>query len=59
MKTSDVVKILSILVIAVGAADLMLGNTEHAVLPDFLGNHLDQQSDVVLIGVGALAWWMS
>jgi hypothetical protein len=57
MKIKNVVTILGIVLIGIGAADLLLGNTDHTVLPDAIGDHLTQQSDLVLIGAGALAWY--
>jgi hypothetical protein len=41
--------------IAVGSADLLLGNTPNGVLPDFIANQLTQQGDIVLIGLGVIA----
>lgn len=55
MKTSDVVKILSIALIALGTADLLLGDTNHPI--PLVGDYLSQRTDLVLIGVGAVAWW--
>lgn len=34
--------------LAVGLADLLTGNTQHAILPSFIGDHLDQQEDLAL-----------
>jgi hypothetical protein len=40
--------------IGLGGADLLFGNTGHAVLPDVIGNNLSQQSDAVLIALGTV-----
>lgn len=37
---------------AVGAVDLLLGNTNSPLLPDVLANKLTQQIDLALIGGG-------
>lgn len=36
-----------------GAIDLLLGNTGHTILPAFIADHLDQQEDLALLGIGA------
>lgn len=41
----------------IAAADLLTGNNEHRLLPAMLGDHLDQQTDLILGGVGAAALW--
>jgi hypothetical protein len=40
------------IMIAVALADLLTGNTQHQLLPDAVGNNLDQQHDVGLLVVG-------
>jgi hypothetical protein len=52
-------KIIAFLVIGVGALDLLAGNSDHPLLPDSIANHLDQQTDALLIGVGVilLVWF--
>lgn len=47
-------KIIGIALIAVGGLDLLFGNTNQPILPDFLANNLTQQVDAVLIGAGIL-----
>lgn len=47
-------KIIAFGLIAVGGLDLLFGNTNHPILPDFLANNLTQQVDAALIGVGVL-----
>jgi hypothetical protein len=47
-------KIIAFGLIAIGGIDLLFGNTNQPMLPDFLANHLTQQVDGVLIGVGIL-----
>jgi hypothetical protein len=42
------------ILIAIGALDLLLGNTDKPVLPLFLTNKLTQQWDLVLIAAGAV-----
>ena len=45
------------LLIAVGLADLALGNTNHPVLPAAIGDNLTQQSDLAVLAVGGGALW--
>jgi hypothetical protein len=59
MGAKTIILIGGILVVFVGAADLLLGNTSNTVLPDFIGNNLTQQTDLVLIGLGGLTIWVS
>lgn len=40
--------------IAVGGVDLLFGNTNQPLLPDFIANKLTQQTDAFLIGTGIL-----
>lgn len=46
--------IIALVFILVGALDLLLGNTNHPLLPAFIGNELTQQRDIGLIGIGTL-----
>ncbi len=41
-------------VIAIAGLDLLFGNTNMPVLPDFLGNILTQGIDAILIGAAVL-----
>jgi len=41
-------------VIAIAGLDLLFGNTDKPVLPDFLGNVLTQGIDAILIGIAVL-----
>ena len=43
---------------ALGAIDLLEGNTDKTILPDFIGNVLTQQIDLAPIGVGVLLWML-
>lgn len=52
MHSGKIAKIAAFSLIGVGAADLLLGTTDHP-LP-VLGNYLSQQMDVLMIGVGAV-----
>ena len=45
-------KIAAFAFIAVGGVDLLFGNTNQPILPEFIANHLTQQVDAVLIGLG-------
>lgn len=47
-------KVAAIGLIAIGGIDLLFGNTNTQVLPSFIGDHLTQQIDAVLIGAGLL-----
>jgi hypothetical protein len=50
-------KIIAYALIAVGAIDLLVGNTDKQVLPDVLANQLTQQVDIVLVGLGLFILW--
>lgn len=43
-----------ILLVGIAGVDLLFGNTNQPVLPDFLGNVLTQQWDIVLIAAGVI-----
>lgn len=45
------------LLVGIGLADLMLGNTDHPILPAALGNVMTQQTDVAALAVGGGALW--
>ncbi len=47
-------KVLLWVVIGIAGLDLVFGNTNKPVLPDFLGNVLTQGVDAVLIGLAVL-----
>lgn len=47
------------LLVGIGAADLLLGNTDHPVLPAPLANNLTQQTDIVALGIGGGALWLA
>lgn len=47
-------KIAGIALLAVGGLDLLFGNTNKPLLPSFIANYLNQQTDAVLIGAGIL-----
>lgn len=50
-------KMIGLGLIAVGGVDLLFGNTNQPVLPDFIANNLTQQTDAVLIGAGILLFF--
>ena len=59
MKTAQMgIKIAVVVIGAVGAIDLLLGNTGKSPLPDAVTNMLSQQTDLVLavLRVIALIW---
>jgi hypothetical protein len=45
--------------VGLAIADLATGNTNHSVLPETISDHLDQQTDLVLAGLGAGALWVA
>lgn len=47
-------KVIAFSLLGLGGADLLFGNTGHAVLPDAIGNNLSQQTDAVLIALGTV-----
>lgn len=49
--------ITSIVLGGIAVADLVWGNSTNAVLPDALGNHLNQQTDIALLGAAAIGTW--
>ena len=46
-------KLFGFAALIIAAIDLLAGNTGKSILPDFLGNALTQQRDLVLAAVGA------
>lgn len=42
-----------ILAVGISVADLAAGNSNHPILPGFVGDHLDQQADLVIAATGA------
>jgi len=52
--TVKIWKVLLWVVIGIAGLDLVFGNTNKPVLPDFLGNVLTQGVDAVLIGLAVL-----
>lgn len=57
MKTA--VLVVGFVLSGIALADILTGNTEHHILPAAVGDHLDQQTDLVLGGAGALALWFA
>lgn len=55
MKTA--VLVVGFVLAGVALADVLTGNTDHHILPAVIGDQLDQQTDLVLGGAGALALW--
>jgi hypothetical protein len=51
LKTALIV--LGIIAVGIAVADLAAGNSNHPILPEFVGNHLDQQTDLLVGGAGA------
>jgi hypothetical protein len=51
--------VLGILAIGVAVADLATGNSNHSILPDVIGDHLDQQSDLLVGATGAGLLWFA
>lgn len=51
--------IFGFVLIGIGMADLLLGNTDHPILPAFVGNQLTQQSDVAALTVGGGVLWLA
>lgn len=49
----------SVLMIGVALADLAYGQTSNPILPDFIGNELDQEKDLALVGLGGAGLWYS
>lgn len=56
MKTA--VLVFGFVALGIALADLATGNTAHSPLPAIIGDHLDQQSDLLLGAVGAGALWL-
>lgn len=46
-------KVIAFAIIGIAGLDLLFGNTQ-PVLPDWLGNRLTQQWDLILIGLGVV-----
>lgn len=59
MNAKTAIVVVGGLVILVGVADLMLGNTNQAILPDAVGNLLSQNVDIFLILASAAAIYLS
>ena len=57
MKTT--LKVVGFFALIISAIDLLLGNTEKTVLPDFIANNLTQQKDLALAAVGAGALYLA
>ena len=57
MKMKTLWTIAAVALIGIGSLDLLFGNTNKPLLPNFIANHLTQQSDLVLIAGGGLLWW--
>jgi hypothetical protein len=55
MKTGLVIG--GFLVLGIGLADLLFGNTDHPILPAFVGDNLSQQGDVAAVVTGGAALW--
>jgi len=47
------------LLVAVGIADLTLGNTNSPILPSALTNNLTQQTDVAALVIGGGVLWLA
>ena len=54
MTPTHIKKAAGIALIAVGALDLLFGNTNQPILPEAIANKLTQQTDAVLIVAGGL-----
>jgi hypothetical protein len=52
-------KVIGFLALLVAAIDLVLGNTENNVLPDYIANKLTQQKDLAIAAAGAGALWLA
>lgn len=57
MNAKTIVIVLGFIAAGVALADLATGNTNHAILPDAIGGHLEQQDDLVIGGIGAGLLW--
>jgi hypothetical protein len=57
LKTAVIV--LGFVALGVALADLATGNSNHPLLPAVVGDHLEQQDDLIIGAVGAGALWLA
>ena len=55
MNAKTIIRYAGLAAMALGAIDLMFGNSDKDPLPESITNMLTQQTDLVLIGAGAAA----
>jgi hypothetical protein len=53
------VMVLGFIAVGIALADMATGNTNHPLLPDVVGDHLEQQDDLIIGAVGAGALWLA
>lgn len=59
MNAKTIVLVVGLIATAIAIADVATGNTNHPILPDFIGGHLDQQEDLLLGAVGGATIWFA
>lgn len=60
MKTAKLVFMLvGFATLAIAMADLGTGNSDHEILPGFIGDNLDQQKDLFLAAIGGGALYIA
>lgn len=56
---NTLLKVAGFAALIIAALDLILGNTDKNILPDFIANKLTQQRDLGLVAVGAGALYLA